>query len=97
MKNDDEIIASLIAGGVIGAAIGALLSDNKDKGATLGGLIGATMLGTYKANEKARATQVPMVIEENGKLYEIQQNGVKKFLRSSEQPTVKLQKHFKLN
>jgi hypothetical protein len=96
MKKDDEIIESLIAGGLIGATLGALLSKNKEEGATLGALIGAAILGTFKANEKATETHVPMVIEENGKLYQIHADGSRKFLRDIEKPSVKLQEHFKL-
>jgi hypothetical protein len=96
MKKDDEIIESLIAGGIIGTALGVLLSKNKEEGATLGALIGAAILGTYKANEKASETHVPMVIEENGKLYQIHADGNKKFLRNLEKPSIKLQEYFKL-
>ena len=96
MKNDDEIIESLIAGGIIGAALGVLLSKNKEEGAALGALIGSAILGTYKANEKAKETHVPMVIEENGKLYQINADGSITFLRDIEKPKIKLQKQFKL-
>lgn len=96
MKNDDEIIESLIAGGLIGAALGALLSKRKGDGATLGALIGAAILGTFKANEKANETHVPMVIEENGKLYRINADGSRQFLRDIEKPSIRLQENFKL-
>ena len=32
MKSDEEILQSLIAGGLIGAALGALLSKNREDG-----------------------------------------------------------------
>lgn len=96
MKNDDEILESLIKGGLIGMAVGTLLSKNKGEGATLGALIGAAILGTYKANQKATATHVPMVIEKNGKLYQIEADGSKHYLRDIEKPNVQLQEHFKL-
>lgn len=96
MKKDDEIIESLIAGGVIGGALGILLSKNKEEGATLGALIGAAILGTFKANEKASETHVPMVIEEDGKLYQINADGSKNFLRDLEKPSIKLEEYFKL-
>lgn len=96
MKKDEEIIESLIAGGLIGAALGALLSNKKDEGATIGALIGAAILGTYKANEKANESHLPMVIEEKGKLYQINADGTKKYLRDIEKPSVKLQERFKL-
>lgn len=96
MKNDDEILESLISGGLIGVAIGALLSKNKGEGSILGALIGAAILGTYKANQKATETHVPMVMEENGKLYQINADGSKQFLRDIEKPSIQLQEYFKL-
>ena len=96
MKNDDEILESLITGGLIGGAVGTLLLKNKGEGVTLGALIGAAILGTYKANQKATETHVPMVIEENDKLYQINADGSKQFLRNIEKPSVQLQEHFKL-
>jgi hypothetical protein len=96
MKNDEEIFESLIAGGLIGAALGALLSKNKGDGATLGALAGAAILATFKANEKAMQMNMPMYVEEDGKLYQIQSGGLKKFIRKIDKPSVKLQEHFKL-
>jgi hypothetical protein len=96
MKNDDEILQSLIAGGVIGAAMGTMLTQTKEDGVIVGALIGAAILGTFKANQKANETHMTMIIEENGKLYQINTNGTKQFLRDIEKPSVKLQENFKL-
>ena len=96
MKSDEEILQSLIAGGLIGTALGALLSKNKDEGSVLGALIGATILATYKANEKAMRMNIPMYVEEDGNLYLIQAGGIKKLVRKIDKPSVKLQAHFKL-
>ncbi|HRD44430.1 MAG TPA: glycine zipper 2TM domain-containing protein [Ferruginibacter sp.] len=96
MKNDDEIVQDLIAGGLIGATLGTLLSKNKEEGALLGTLAGAVILATYKASEKARETNVPVYVEDKGSLYLIQQDGSKKFIRKIDKPSVKLQPHFKL-
>ena len=96
MKNDEEIFESLIAGGVLGVHLGALVSKNKEEGTILGALAGAAILATYKANEKAMQTNLPMYVEEEGNLYQIQSGGMKKFIRKIEKPTVKLQKNFKL-
>jgi hypothetical protein len=96
MKSDDEIIQSLIAGGVIGATLGALISKNKSEGATLGALAGVVILGMFKANEKQTTTYVPMYIEENENLYQIQPDGTKTFIRTLEKASVKVPKQFKL-
>ena len=96
MKNDEEVIQSLIAGGLIGAALGALVSKNKEEGATLGALAGAVLVATSRANEKAMQTKLPMYVEEKGSLYQIQQDSTKKFIRKIEKPTIKLNENFKL-
>lgn len=96
MKNDEEIFQSLIAGGLIGAALGAMVSKNKEEGATLGALAAAAILATFKANEKAMQTNLPMYVEEDGNLYQIQSGGIKKFIRKIDKPSVKLQETFKL-
>lgn len=96
MKSDEEILQSLIAGGLIGAALGALLSKNKEEGSALGALAGAAILATFKANEKAMRMNIPMYVEEDGNLYLIQSGGVKKLVRKIDKPSVKLQEHFKL-
>jgi hypothetical protein len=95
MSNDDKILQSLIAGGLIGAALGALLSKNKEDGATIGALAGAAILATYKANEQAQKTNLPMYEEIDGKLYVIQPGGEKKFIRTLEKPG-KISERFKL-
>ena len=96
MENDEEIMQSLIAGGLIGAALGALVSKNKDEGATLGALAGAAILATFRANEKSMQTNLPMHVEENGSLYQVQSGGVRKFIRKIDKTSVKLPKNFKL-
>ena len=96
MKNDDEIIEFLIEGGLISSEIESILLKSKDEGVVLGDLIRATILGTFKANERAKETCVPMVVEENGKLFLINEDGGSKFLKDIEKPKVSLNKHFKL-
>lgn len=96
MKEEDEIVENLIAGGLIGAALGALLSKSKGDGAALGALAGAAIMATYKANERAQKTNVPFYIEEDGNLYEIQSGGKKRFVRTIEKSDVVLPKRFKL-
>lgn len=98
MKNDEEIIESLIAGGFIGAALGALISNKNrtSEGAILGAIAGAAILATYKANEQAKQTNVPMYFVENGNLYQRQQDDSVKFIREISKPSIPLQEHFTL-
>jgi hypothetical protein len=97
MDSDKEIVQSLITGGIIGAALGALLSKSKETGVALGALAGAAILATFKANEAAKKTNITMFIEENNALYEIKADGSKHFVKNIEKPTKKLPQTFKLS
>lgn len=79
MEQDDKILENLITGGVGGAALGALLSKDKGEGATLGALAGAAILATFRANEEAKKSKLPLILEEEGSLYEISPDGQRKF------------------
>ncbi len=96
MEKDEDILKSLIVGGLIGAALGALLSKNKDQGSALGAIAGAALLATFKANENAQKTNVPVLVEENNIIYEINSKGEKKFIKVIEKPTHQVPEHFKL-
>ncbi len=96
MKNDDEIIDSIIIGGLIGATLGTLISQNKATGSIVGALAGAALLATFKANEVAMHTNLPFYIEENGFLYEVNANGEKKIIKKIEKSTKHLPLKFKL-
>jgi hypothetical protein len=96
MKSDEEVFQSLIVGGLIGAGLGALLSKDKETGASLGAIAGAAILATFRASQKASETNVPMYVEENGNLYYTQPDGVKTFIRKIEKPSFRLEQHFKL-
>lgn len=95
MKKDEEILQSLIAGGLIGAALGTLLSKDNDD-TTLGAIAGAAILATLKANENAQKTNVPVYVEEQGSLYEINSNGEKRFIKTINKSAKKVPEHFKL-
>jgi hypothetical protein len=96
MKNDQEILQFLIKGGLIGGALGALLSKDKTEGSLLGAIAGAAIFATFRANEEAQKTNVPMYVVEDGYLYQIDKNGTKTQIRKVEKPNIQLKKHFKL-
>jgi len=96
MEEDNEIFKSLILGGFIGATLGALLSGNKNGGSTVGALAGAVLIATLNANERARNTNMPVMVEENGSVFEIGPNGNRKFLKSIPKNQKPIPKHFKL-
>lgn len=96
MKSDDQILESLIAGGVIGAALVDLISKDTAEGAMLGVIAGAAILATYQASEKARLANLPVLAEENGKLYEIRSGGQKRYLKDLPKKFTLSRKKFKL-
>jgi hypothetical protein len=97
MKKDEEVLESLIAGGLIGGALGALLSKDKGNGGTWGALIGAVILATFKASERAKESNVAVVLLENGNLVEENSSGGKRILRPVEKISKRVPKHFKLH
>jgi hypothetical protein len=94
MDTDKEIVKNLIAGGIIGAALGALIADDNQEGATIGAIAGAVIFATLKANNEAIKTQVPFYIQENSNLYEIATDGSKHFIKKIEKSQTQLSKHF---
>ena len=97
MAKDEEIFESLIAGGLIGAALGALLTSNRNgNGAGIGALAGAVLLATLKANERAQKSSVPVLIEEDNIIYEVNSKGEKKFVREIPKRSKTLPEKYKL-
>lgn len=94
MSNENEIVKNLVAGGIIGAALGALISDDNHEGATIGAIAGAVIFATFKANEKAKQTHIPFFIEEDNNLYKIGADGSKHFVKRIEKSQTKLNKQF---
>lgn len=92
----DKDFEQLIKGGLIGAILGAWLSKSKEDGAILGAIIGAAVFATKSANKQAVQTKQPFMVAENGKLYEIQPTGEKKFIKDLEEPTNDFPVHFRL-
>jgi hypothetical protein len=96
MEDKNTSLESLMADGLIGAGLGALLSNDKEEGALIGALLGAAIAATANASEEARKTAVPLLVEENGELYEIFGPGKKRFVRRLPKPVRPLGKSFKL-
>lgn len=97
-RKDDEIIESLIAGGLIGAALATLLSNKKNAGenALLGAIAGAAILASFKANQNAKKTEIPIVVEEDDAIYEITTEGKRKLIKQLPKSRRKVQKKFTL-
>lgn len=96
MNNNDELIQSLIAGGIIGAALGSLLSKKNEEGAEIGAIAGAVIMATMNANKRAQKTNVPVYVEENGNIYEVRPNGEKIFIKKVSKSNTRVPPKFKL-
>lgn len=95
-KEKEEIIDSLVAEGIIGAALGLLLSNDKTSGTLVGGLAGAALFGSLKANEQAKKTEIPMLVEEDHVIYQVNKNGQKKVYKTIPKRKHNLPNKFKL-
>jgi hypothetical protein len=80
MKKQDNTIENLIAGGVIGPALGALLTNDK-KGTVLAALAGAAIFASANAYEKALETNLPVLVKEGDAIYEVHADGRKKVIK----------------
>lgn len=81
-RKDKDIFESLIVGGILGASLGALISkSNRGESTVLGALAGAAILASVKANEDAKRTNIPLILEEDNVLYEVFPDGSKKIIK----------------
>jgi Ran GTPase-activating protein (RanGAP) involved in mRNA processing and transport len=96
MKAENNLLEVAIAGGLIGAALEALVSGDK-KNSGLGALAGAVIAASLRANQEASKTNVPVVIEENNNLYEVSPDGSKKLIKKLEKNSKPIPKKFTLN
>ncbi len=97
MKNDDEILESIINNGKIGPSLLSLLSKNETKETLLGNIATATIIASYKAREKAIQTQIPFIEEIDGTLYLIEPSGEKKFIKKIQKSKINLDQTFILD
>ena len=97
MKDENTTIESMIKGGLIGAALGAFLSKDKEDGALLGAILGSAISATFEANKEAHKTNVPFYVEEGGKLYLVNTTrGQKQFIKNIKRNPVQFPEKFKL-
>lgn len=90
-------IEKLIAGGILGAGIGAILSKDKEEGAIIGALLGAAIAATSKASDVAKKTNIPQLIMENGNLYEVSTSGEKRFIKEIKKTNIHLPEQYILS
>lgn len=95
MNSDREIIESLVAGGLLGAALGTLVSDDK-RGTAIGALAGAAIVASFRANQRAQATGVPVILEQNNELVRIYPDGRRELIRKIPRTNAHIPRKFKL-
>ncbi len=94
-KNKDEIIERALAGGLIGAALGALLTG-KTKDTLAATLLGAAIGASVKALNEAKENNLPVLIEENGILYQLNPDGSKKHVKKLKRSNKHIPPHFQI-
>ena len=95
-KNKSEIIEGALLGGAIGAALGELLSG-KGKDTLVSSLIGAAIGASIQAIAESKETDVPVLYEENGKLYNVYPNGKKVFVKEIQKNKKRIPRNFTID
>lgn len=96
MSKNDNALQKLIAGGLIGAFLGAWMSKDEEEGAVIGAILGAAISSTLKANEAAKKTNQPVYIVEDGIMYQVLPNNEKVFIKKLPELNQKWGDNFKL-
>lgn len=94
MDVEKNSIESLIKGGLIGAAIGEMLSSDLEEAEETGALLVAAFSSTQIAAEEARKTKQSYLVEENNKLYKVSPTGEKMLIKELKKPTGKIPLQF---
>lgn len=95
-KKKDERIENAIAGGLVGAALGALLT-NKSEDTIVASLVGAAIGASLSAIDEAKDISTPVMYEENGKLYKQYSNGKKEFVKNISKHNQKIPPTFSID
>ncbi|HEY5368530.1 MAG TPA: hypothetical protein VIJ75_06000 [Hanamia sp.] len=82
MKNDKKLFESLRAKDLIGKDLYKIVTDDDYEGSTLGIIAGAALHASVEAFERAKETNLPLVMKENNQLIEIGPDGTRKVIKS---------------
>jgi len=96
MNEENNSLQSLIQGGLIGAALGAVLAKDKEDGMVVGALIGAAIMATWNAGQTAINSNLPVYVEEDGKLFSITSDGNRQLIKQIRKSRRKMPDRFKL-
>ena len=97
--SDEDLLESLLQGGLIGAGLIALLSNQEkaEENISIGAIVGAAILASYKANLNAKKTNLPVYEKQGNSIFAIYPDGTKKFLKKIEPINIKIPSRFKLS
>ncbi|TGL21714.1 hypothetical protein EHQ46_07615 [Leptospira yanagawae] len=97
-REDEETLNNLIKGGLLGAGITALLKRQADgEDIAVGALLGAAILASVKASERAKETNIPILVQEGDSLYWKHPDGRKDLFKHLPKQSKTLPTKFKLS
>ncbi|MBL8677298.1 MAG: hypothetical protein JNJ47_07795 [Alphaproteobacteria bacterium] len=90
------MVGDLVAAGVIGAALGALISDKKNRGenSLLGAIAFIAIMASLKAGEKAKRSSLSTIVEEDDAIYKVSSSGKRKFIKQIDKEKRKVRENF---
>ncbi|MGV3664689.1 MAG: hypothetical protein ACO1NV_01055 [Leptospira bouyouniensis] len=82
-QDDQDILQTLIKGGLLGAGLTALLKQGDADGEdlTIGAILGAVAVAAYQASQRAERTDVPILVQKGDSLYWKEKNGNMTFFK----------------
>lgn len=82
-QDDQDILQTLIKGGLLGAGLTALLTNGDADGEdlTIGALLGAVAVAAYQASQRAEKTEVRILVQKEDSLYWKEKNGKLTFFK----------------
>jgi hypothetical protein len=97
--SDEDLLESLLQCGVIDARLVALLSnqENAEENISIGALVGAAILASYKANLNAKKTNLPVYEKQGDSIFAIYPDGAKRLIKKIEPINRIVPNRFKLS
>lgn len=94
-QNREEIIENALAGGLIGAALGAALTGRGDR-SIIAALVGAAIGASITAQKEAEEMEVPVVYENDGVIYKVYPDGHKEVIKRIKKNQIPVPREFRL-
>ncbi len=92
----NDLIENAIAGGLIGAALGALLTGRRGN-TIVAGLLGAAIGASIKAQRKVENIGLPVYYEEEGVIYKVFSDGTKEKVKEVKARKSNIPKSFSID